>query len=199
MKTATSQIPGASLRRQRLLIDLAGVAVCIAMLAAGYVTALGPLLHHKAQVVASTHALALQHQKVQNAQQTLRKLKQEMAGLQSFQDQDVLQSGKLVRINTRLGQITSMAAIRGLEVKGVEPGALRQEPHDQVMPLRLTGTGSFRGCMSFLHDLRQSMHDTTVAGFRLSGTPGAAGVPINFNLDLCWYTAPLVASAQEER
>jgi Tfp pilus assembly protein PilO len=198
MNLVASQLVTAPVRRQRLWIDAAGVAACIAILAIGYVFGIGPLLHHKTELVARNRALAAQRQKVQTAQRNVRQLKSELAGLQRLEARDVIEWSKPVRINTRLEQITSIAAARGLEIKGVEPGALHQELHYQVMPLRLTGTGSFRGCLSFLHDLRQSMHDTTVAAFRLSGTPEAAGVPVNFNLDLCWYTAPQVATAQDE-
>jgi Tfp pilus assembly protein PilO len=186
-----------SLSRQQLTIDLAGIGACVAILGLGYFFLFGPLLHHKSDVMARNRALATQRQKVIAAQGNARQLKPQLASLRTLSAQDVLQPGKAVRINSRLEQITSLAATRGLEIKGVEPGLSRQESHYQVVPLRLTGTGSFRGCMRFLHDLRQSLHDTTVIAFQLNGTPEARGTPVSFSLDLCWYTAPLVASSQD--
>ena len=196
MNPASSTASGRTIRRERLAIDALGLGACIAIVAAGYFLGLAPLLHYQTNVMARHHLLAGQRQKVVSAQGSLRQLKGQLAALQSIESQDVLKPGKLVRINSRLEQITSLAAARGLEIKDVEPGMTRQESHYQVVPLRLNGTGSFRGCTGFLHDLRHSLHDMTVVGFRLSGTPQAAGAPVNFNLELCWYTAPLDASSQ---
>src|SRR5262249_49651250 len=81
-------------------------------------------------------------------------------------------------------------------IKGVEPGPIRQESRFQAMPLRLTGSGSYRGCVQFLHDLRDALHDTTIVDFRLTGTPEANASLITFDLNLCWYASPTVASVQ---
>ena len=68
-----------------------------------------------------------------------------------------------------------------------------------MTPLRLVGAGSFRGCVQFLHDLRKSLDDTVVMDFRLTGGGDGGEAKIDFDVNLCWYTAPAMASAGQER
>ena len=185
-----------SLTRERLAIDLSGIGICIAVVALAYFLVFGPLLHQQSDVLSRKRALAAQRQKIVSAQATVRQLKQQLTELHALAPREALQPDKTVRINSVLEQITSRATTLGLEIKGMEPGVGRQESQYQVIPLRLTGSGDFRGCMRFIGDVHRSLRDTTVVAFQLTGTPEAAG-KINFNFDLCWYTAPSVASAQD--
>jgi Tfp pilus assembly protein PilO len=125
-------------------------------------------------------------------------LKARIAALEKLRDQEAFQPAPLERTNVRLRQITSLAAARGLEVNGVEPGAPRQESQYQAVPLRLTGTGGFRGCLQFLRDLHDSLRDTPVVAFRFTATPEDAGSPVRFDLELCWYAAPMVTAAVKD-
>lgn len=187
----------ASLRRQRVTLDAAGIAVCGLILLAAWFAAIAPLMREGSAVRARHRQLASQRQRAAAAAANVRHLKQQLAQVHALQPQDVLQPAQMGRTTSRLKQITSMAAARGLEIKGVEPGASRQEADYQAMPLRLTGTGNYRGCVAFLHDLRTTLHDTTVTGLRLSGAPEAPGAAVSFDFDLCWYAAPLVASTEQ--
>jgi Tfp pilus assembly protein PilO len=186
-----------SIRRQRLSIDAVGLVACVAIALVAYFAAIGPLLRQGTANQARHRQLAVQRQRAAAAGATVRHLKQELAAVRALQPQDVLQPAQMGRTTSRLKQITSLAQARGLEIKGVEPGVSRQEAEYQAMPLRLTGTGNYRGCVEFIHDLRTALHDTTVTGLRLSGTPDAPGAPVTFDFDLCWYAAPLVASSQD--
>jgi Tfp pilus assembly protein PilO len=186
-----------AIRRQRATIDFSGIAVCTAILLLAYFAAIQPMMRQGTATRACHRQLASQRQRAAAASANVRHLRQKLSQVQALQPHDVLQPAQMGRTTSRLKQITSMAASRGLEIKGVEPGASRQEADYQLMPLRLTGTGNYRGCVAFLHDLRTTLHDTTVTGLRLSGAPDAPGAPVTFDFDLCWYAAPLVASSQE--
>jgi Tfp pilus assembly protein PilO len=187
----------AIVRRQRMTIDASAIAACAGIILVAYFAAIGPLLRENAAGRARHRQLAGQRQRAAAAAAGVRRLTAELAALRAQEPQDALQPAQMGRTTSRLKQITSLAANRGLEIKGVEPSASRQEADFQAMPLRLTGTGNFRGCVEFLHDLRTALHDTTVTGLRLSGTPEAPGSPLTFDFDLCWYAAPQVASSQE--
>ena len=184
-------------RRQRLMIDSVGVATCLAALAVSYVLGFAPLLGRKTAVLARHRQLTAQRSKATAAQGNVRQLKARIAELGKGRERDPFRPAPLAQTNARLRQITSLAAAHGLEVKGVEPGAARAESQFQAVPLRLTGTGGFRGCLEFLRDLRDALHDTTVVGFRFTATPEAGGTPVTFDVELCWYAAPAVATAKD--
>lgn len=187
----------ATIRRQRLTIDAVGVAACVAVLAAAYLLGFAPLMGRNAGAVARHRELAAQRGKATAAVANVRQLKARVAALVREREQDTFRPAPLDRTNARLREITSLAANRGLEVKGVEPGAAREQSPYQVVPLRLTGSGNFRGCVDFLRDLRGALRDTTVVGFRFSATPQVGGSPVTFELDLCWYAAAAVARAED--
>jgi Tfp pilus assembly protein PilO len=185
------------IRNQRLSIDLIGAVTCAVACAAFYFAGLAPLLNQKVDATAQHRRLAGIRQKAAAAQASVHQIKQQIAELRTLAKADALQSTAAIHTNARLQDITSLAAARGLSIKGIEPGQTRQESRYQAMPLRLTGTGSYRGCVQFLHDLRESLHDTTLVDFRLSGTPDSAasiGSVVAFDLNLCWYAASTVAT-----
>jgi Tfp pilus assembly protein PilO len=188
-----------ALKQQQLLADAAGVVVCVALLAAGYYFGIASVLRQKGIASAQHRQLAAVREKASVAKGSVRQLKERIAALKSSAPRDVLKPAYAVRANARLQEITSLAAARGLTLKGVEPGQARNDARYRATPLRLTGTGSYRGCVQFLHDMRQNLEDTTVVDFRLSGIPEAAGSPVTFDLDLCWYTTTVLAGAGGEQ
>ena len=187
------------LKKQRIAIDAAGVAGCILIVVIGYLFVIAPVFRQNASVLAQHRQLAVLRQKSSAASGNVRQLKGQIESLKHIASHDTLKAASAVRPNARLAEITSLAETRGLTIKGVEPGQSRSESHFQVTPLRLTGTGSFRGCVQFLHDLRRSLDDTVVVDFRLAGGGEPGESQIAFDLNLCWYTVPAMASVGQER
>ena len=62
------------------------------------------------------------------------------------------------------------------------------------MPIVLSGQGSYSDSAAFLHRLHQSLPDTGVVAFELSGQPGR-GKKTQFRFNLVWYAAPTLAEA----
>jgi len=188
------------LKRQRLIIDAAGIAVCLLLVVLGYFLAIAPVFQQRATASAQHRQLAGLRQKASGALGNVRQLKSQIDSLKHTASLTALKSASAVRPSARLQEITSLAQSRGLTVQGVEPGQSHSDAHLQVTPLRLTGTGSFRGCVQFLHDLRSALKDTIVLDFRLSGGGEPGESHVAFDLNLCWYTAPpAVADAGQER
>jgi Tfp pilus assembly protein PilO len=185
-------------KRQQLLLDAAGVVVCVALLAGGYYFGFGSVMRHKSVAMAQYRQLGTVREKGAAAKATVHQLKRQIADLKAGTPRDVLKPANEVRPNARLQEITSLAASRGLTLKAVEPGQAHADARFRTLPLRLTGTGSFRGCVQFLHDLRKNLEDTTVVDFRFTGAPETPGSPVTFDLDLCWYAAAALADAGQE-
>ena len=187
------------IKKQRLMIDAAGVAVFLLLVIGGYFFAIAPVFRAREVASAQHRQLAGLRQKSSAALGSVRRLKSQIEVMKSAASHDALKSATAVRPSARLQEITSLAESRGLTIKGVEPGQARSDSHFQITSLRLVGAGSFRGCVQFLHDLRKTFDDTIVVDFRLTGGNEAGETKIDFDVDLCWYTAPAMASAAQER
>ncbi|HEY8749431.1 MAG TPA: type 4a pilus biogenesis protein PilO [Tepidisphaeraceae bacterium] len=185
------------LKQQRFAIDALGAISCALIVTVIYLVGFGPILRQKQTASGLHRQLAVQRQRVATAQAGVRQLKQQISVLNALVSKEAINPAQALHSNARLQEITSLAAARGLTIKGVEPGLARQELHYQAMPLRLRGNGTYSGCVLFLHDLRRMLRDTTLTGFSLTGSPETAGSPVTFDLDLCWYAVPTVASVQE--
>ena len=187
------------IKKQKLIFDAAGATVCLLLVIGGYFFAIAPVFHAREVASAQHRQLAGLRQKSSAALGNVRRLKSQIEVMKSAASHDALKSATAVRPSSRFQEITSLAESRGLTIKGVEPGKARSDAHFQVTPLRLVGAGSFRGCVQFLHDLRRSLDDTVVMDFRLTGGGEGGETKIDFDVNLCWYTAPAIASAAQER
>jgi hypothetical protein len=57
------------------------------------------------------------------------------------------------------------------------------------MPIHVEGTGTYPSCTAFLHALRESFPDTSVASLDAAAQPGnASSAAILFHMELTWYT-----------
>ncbi len=72
----------------------------------------------------------------------------------------------------------------------MQPGAVSVDSRYATLPIRLSGTGSYRDCVLFLHNLREQLRDTGVSTLSLSGNPEAPAAPATFQFELLWYASP---------
>ena len=100
-------------------------------------------------------------------------------------------------VNTRMALIVQIAFDSGLEIHEMRPNAGVPGEHYEMVPIALSGRGTYPDCAAFLHRLHESMPDTGVAAFELSGNPGSRGTAGSFRFDLVWYAAPAVGGAGE--
>jgi Tfp pilus assembly protein PilO len=179
-------------------VDGAGAAACAAVVAALVFGGLLPLLHHRGDAEARRHDLVTQRQRAGAAKASLAKLEKQLAEARSDLARYPVRLEDARRVNHRLARITDLATARGLEVQGVEPGAVTRGPRYQTIALKLTGNGGYRGCVQFLHDLHDQLPDTAVTAVRLAGNPQQDGAPSTFDFELRWYAAPAQTTAAAE-
>lgn len=86
-------------------------------------------------------------------------------------------------------QLTAGVPDAGNATIAAAPGASKSAPRTRVVPVRLSGRGSFDAVNAFIGDLHRTFRDTRVSGFKMTASPEAGGYG-TYALDLEWFAAP---------
>lgn len=188
-----------AVKRLTRTIDAAGAAACSTVVAAVIFGGLVPLMHRHGDADARRRDLARQQQRAATAKSSVTMLHARLAQAQADLARNPVRLEDARRINSRLARITALAIGHGLEVQGVEPGNVTRGPRYQTIAMKLTGSGGYRGCVQFLHDLHDQFPDTAVTAVRLSGNPqDPTATSAAFDFELRWYAAPAQSTAAAE-
>jgi hypothetical protein len=171
-----------------------GLIVCAGLSAAAYLFGVQPAL--AAREADEAYAADLQGRR-QNAvdlaatltaaRQKLEQTRREVAGLK-------LRLEPAAGVNQRLARLADLATAAGLEINEVQPGAATDSPHYQVVPIRISGTGTYPACAQFLHQLRVKFPDTAARSVEVANpSPTRDHTAGTFRFDLAWYTAPVAS------
>lgn len=179
-------------------IDLAGTALCCALVAALIFGGIIPLLHHRGDSEARRKELLRQRQRVEAAKASLASLEGQLAAARSALTRNRIHLEDANRINHRLAHINELAAGRGLHVEGVEPGNVIHGIRYQTIDMKLAGEGGYLGCLDFLRDMHDQFPDMAVTAFRLTGNPQEEGRLATFSFELRWYASPAQATASAQ-
>ena len=154
-----------------------------------------PLLHHRGDAEARRKDLIHQRQRVEAAKASLASMESQLAAARSALVANPIHLEDASRINHRLARINELAAGRGLQVQGVDPGNVTRGTRYQTIDMKLAGEGGYRGCVDFLRDMHDQFPDMAITAFRLSDNPQEEDRPASFNFELRWYASPSQTTA----
>jgi Tfp pilus assembly protein PilO len=168
-----------------------GLIVCVGLSAATYLLGVQPAL--ASRTADEAYAADIQGRR-QNAadlavkltatRQKLEQTRREVAGLS-------LRLEPATDVNQRLAKLADLATAAGLEINEVQPGAAADSPHYQVVPIRISGTGTYPASAQFLHQLREKYPDTAARSIEIANpSPTRDHTAGTFRFELMWYTAP---------
>lgn len=183
--------------RMRLTIDAVGAGLCLAVTAALYFFALGPMISarrdaetYEAKVAAQRATAADLSRELASEHAVLRDVEHELA-------ESPLQLASASDVNTRIAGMADLARECGLKLDVIVPGMPSKGKRFETVPIHLSGTGNYRTCVAMLHRLRQKFPDTTVTSVKLSADPADQQAAARFSIDLLWHAAPeLFAEAE---
>lgn len=187
-----------AVRKMARSIDSAGVASCALVVAVLVFGAILPLLHHRGDSEARRNDLARQRQHVASAKASVVSMQAQVAKARAALERNPIRLEDARQINKRLARINELAAARGLQVRGVDPGAVNRGVRYQTIEMKLAGEGGYRGCVEFLRDMHDQFPDTAVTAFRLSGNPQETDQPATFGFELRWYASPTETTASAQ-
>lgn len=180
-----------------LQIDLAGLAVCFGITAAAYLTVYQPLAEAEAQRDAQQGELSARSEKAIALAKIVNSLRHEIANLQKLAAENPIDLQSSQHSNQRLADLTNLATEHGLDIGVVRTGNIIAGGRYDIVPIHLSGSGTYQSCTAFLHQLRSRFPDTGVVGLELTDNPGDPADKTAFLFDLTWYAATSVAATQK--
>lgn len=170
-------------------VDGAGVVVAIVLSGLFYFMGLKPLLDRQHTEILQDRQLEIQRAKNDQGERSLQTLREHLALVQAEIADSPQKLEPLHALNDRLARITALAAVRGLDIADIRPGAATTSLHYKTVPILLTGSGSYVNCVRYLHQLHEQFTDTTVTSLRMTGTPEDRDTAPSFQFELRWYAA----------
>jgi Tfp pilus assembly protein PilO len=179
-------------------IDAGGIAVCAGLVGLFALGVAVPLLNHRRTIQDAQVVLAAAKTKAASMtlQLNLAKVEMEKARRAVAANPLVLQDDE--QLDQRVSDLGIFCKSCGLEVEDVTPGAALAYPQYQTIPVHIAARGSYRNCLTFLHEVHAHFLDIGVKAFRLSGVSVDDTAALGAQFDLIWYAknAATVVSAQ---
>jgi Tfp pilus assembly protein PilO len=175
-------------------VDAGGAAIALALSALFYVAAVQPAMDHR-QTSATQHLrVAAAEQQAAGLQLQLQAAADQLAAMRHGQSGPTLEP--VAALNRRLSEIAALAAAHRLDLAAIRPGAAVPVSRYIALPISLSGTGSFRNCVEFLHDLHDRLPDVSATALNLTAVEAGAAAPMaRFQLELRWYAAGAAPAA----
>lgn len=172
-------------------VHAGGIAACLAITAAMYFIAVGPLLRHRQHL--RDQRLLLEEEQAVAGQLTasLNRFRSELEAVKLGITEHPLQLKTADQINHQLAKLTDVARRCGLELNEIQPAtAPKHKEHYDTLSIKVVGAGTFRTFVLFLRTLHEEMPDIGVGLFEVAGTPTSNSAEFKFSTDLDWYMLP---------
>jgi Tfp pilus assembly protein PilO len=167
-------------------IYAAAVLACAALTAGGYALGVAPAMAHSARLEADRVELVSRRQQAAEASAAAAAARTDLAATRDALAALPLKLEPATLVNERLARLTDMASGARLSVAEIRPGAIKEGPDFDAVPISIAGTGTYPACAAFLHRLHAQFPDTTVRSFLAAQAEGA---PATFTFDLVWHAA----------
>jgi len=170
-------------------VDVAGVGLCIVASLVFYGTTVEPFLQRQRALAGQREELRVRQDKAAESKAAVAKARERLAVAQEGRAAGTIGLEPAAHVNKRLAALTQLFSGRSVEVDDVQTGEVSGGPHYNLVPITITGRGSYASFVRLFGELRSVFPDMSVARIELAGQPGQTGAPVTFQFDLLWYTA----------
>lgn len=182
-------------------VDAVGAGIAITAAVAFVFCVMGPLRNRSREIAAHFQTAALERQRLGGVVTQMRVLSKGIATMQAQIAASPLQVQTPDALNQRLADLATLCNACKLNVDGIRPGAHLQANRFTVVPIEISGRGSYCDCGTFIHLLHERLPDMSLCRFKLSGNPQDPAATGDFDLRLYWLaslpagpaTAPVAA------
>ena len=188
---------GAGSRWRVWHIDGLGAAGCAVLSGLAFLIVVQPVLRTRADQAAMRSELTEQVGQLAHLEDVDRTLGQDLERVTEQLAMSYLRLQPQQYLNAQMARIVELASASGIVIDQTRSGAAEAGERYQTVPVYLAGRGSYSNCAAFLHQLHETLPDTGVVAFELSGNPSDPGAPPAFEFDLIWYAAATSAAAKE--
>lgn len=176
-------------------IDAIGVGGLVLLSLVAYFAIVDPVLSARSESAAMRSQLIENQQRQKDLQQSQRDLGRRLEEARRALATGQLQLQPAELLNRRMARVIELASAHGIEIHAMRPGTTVNAEQYQMVPIELSGHGSYPDCVAFLHGLHETLPDMGVTNLKLSGNPASPATPTTFRFDVLWYTAPPLAGA----
>jgi Tfp pilus assembly protein PilO len=181
-------------RDQRLLIHACGLVVAGGACLLLYVGLIMPLDNKRAQLRDDRKAYELAKREIVNTQRTLASDQSSIAEMHE-KLRDAVQLTADTRLNSRLGEVSSLVDRQGVAISSVRPGEPVRTAHYTATPINIDADGTYGQFIALLDALHSDARDIEVRSFEIAGEPGPTSPTLDIKLQLTWFALPNVVPA----
>jgi Tfp pilus assembly protein PilO len=165
---------------------LAGAIITVTL----YLVMVSPLANRNAAYAQQQQQLSQQQLQTSSVTTVLTKLRAKLDQVNKELADTPLQLQPANIINRRLADITELARQCNLVIDQIQPGRAQRAGRYDIVPIKLTGKGTFVSAARFFDLLQQRFADSGIHDFELSAQPNMTTSTATFIFELAWYTAP---------
>ncbi len=171
------------------VVDAAGIAACVLMLAGAYFVGLAPRLNALAEAERARADLDSGLRELADVTARRRERGTTAGRLAEQLRAGALRLSGAGETNRRIEAIVGRAKDRGLKIAEIVPGTASTRDTLVIVPITVRGVGGYAAVTDLLAQLRAEFPDTAVTSLALSGSI-AGDVPPEFSVEFSWYTDP---------
>lgn len=173
-----------------LRIDAIGCAVCAALAGLWYFAGVHPLSEARAARESARTLLCDRDAQIAELYASRSAFQKSLRDMQERLNTGQVQLQPPEQVNTRIDQLTQLAAACNLRVDQIKPESPTVLAKYTTIQIRLEGAGSWADAARFLHRLKEKHPDNGITGFELRGEPEASDKVPHFAFSLIWYAQP---------
>lgn len=176
-------------------IDAMGAAIVCVMAGAWFLLGLQPQLDAKAARLVLEQELTAQNEIAGQRAALVATHERALKTIQQQIEASAIRLKPADYLNQHVSDMATAGTGTGLRIDEIKPAAPEALQRFTIVPIRLSGGGSYRSLTSFLGKLRSDFRDTGATGFQLK-REGDAG-DLRFEVNLVWYAAPAPAPTKK--
>lgn len=168
-------------------IHAGGAVLCTALLAAGWLFGLSPLM---AQTSEDTTVVEQAERAQQDAERTkvgLDRLRARLDEVKADLQRQPVSLSSADQINPLLAQLAEWSETHELSITQTRAGTPIALMYYDYVPISLEGEGQYSDFLALLRELRTSRKDLGVVSFDAKRVITPAGPGIGFSVELAWY------------
>ncbi|MEM9346540.1 MAG: type 4a pilus biogenesis protein PilO [Planctomycetota bacterium] len=168
-----------------LPIHIGGSILCAAILMAGWLLGLSPLMSDTQQTSSVTEQAEQAEVEAKHVKGKLDRIVQQLDEVQDKLDQQPLSLQSASQINPLLADLAKWSELDQLSVTRTSAGKPEALAYYDYVPIELAGEGGYTDLLSFLNRLYTKRGDLGVINFDVKRKPSGSGV--TFGIKLAWY------------
>ena len=170
-------------------LDACGACIALAMLSGAFWLGVRPMLHSWEDVNRLTGQVLGSRSQLEAVRSEHRDLQRLIGAAEGSLNALALELDSSDQLASRQEGIGSVLRKAGIKVDQLTVGAVQPGELLDVVPLRISGSGTSPKVAAAMHNLRVRYPDLAVTSFQITSSGKSGAQEVTFGFDLSWYIA----------